>query len=110
MSQVFHSDILNLLSMADMWRSRKPPTPLDFDAIKEGNFVLHTQENGNDVHNTANGSHAVEMSGSLKTESLLNGGVSHASAASGSGLKDQRVLSLKDNLDLFVSRYETKSV
>jgi ubiquitin-like 1-activating enzyme E1 B len=28
--KVFNTDIHRLLSMADMWKSRKPPTPLSF--------------------------------------------------------------------------------
>lgn len=86
-----------------------PPTPLDFDAIKADMFVLDKlrlqQENGNGVHRATNGLHAGEGSGNMKTESVPNGGVDSSSTASGSGLKDQRALSLKDNLDLFVSRY-----
>ncbi len=107
--QVFHADILNLLSMADMWRSRAPPTPLDFDKIREGTFSLHRpQQNG--VH--ANGSAAsngkpgqASGSGSASTEKLLNGSSSSSGSASGAGLKDQRELSLQDNLELFIARY-----
>ncbi|KAI0718410.1 hypothetical protein C8T65DRAFT_638983 [Cerioporus squamosus] len=109
-SKVFHSDILNLLSMADMWRSRAPPTPLDFDKIRDGTFSLNRpQQNG--VH--ANGSAAengkpgeASGSGSTSTEKLLNGSSSSSASASGAGLKDQRALSLQDNLELFVSSTE----
>lgn len=31
--KVFHTDIQRLRSMEDMWKSRKPPTPLKFDDI-----------------------------------------------------------------------------
>ena len=105
---MFHADILNLLSMADMWRSRAPPTPLDFDKIRDGTFVLgRPQQNG--VH--ANGSAAANgkpgeasgSGGSASTEKLLNG--SSSTSASGAGLKDQRALTLQDNLELFISRY-----
>jgi hypothetical protein len=68
--------------MADMWRSRSPPTPLDFDAIINGTF--YSQNNVND-----NESNSVNGCGSNPT--LV--------------LKDQRALTLKDNLDLFISRY-----
>ncbi|KXN89035.1 Ubiquitin-activating enzyme E1-like protein [Leucoagaricus sp. SymC.cos] len=57
--KVFNADIKNLLIMADMWKNRQPPTPLDFDAIM--------------------------------------------SESSQAVLRDQRKLSLKDNLELFVS-------
>ncbi|RDX46452.1 hypothetical protein OH76DRAFT_1406967 [Lentinus brumalis] len=109
-SKVFHADILNLLSMADMWRSRAPPTPLDFDKICEGTFSLNRpQQNG--VH--ANGSAAsngkpgqASGSGSASTEKLLNGSSSSSGSASGAGLKDQRELSLQDNLELFIASTE----
>ncbi|KAJ3001716.1 hypothetical protein NUW54_g6254 [Trametes sanguinea] len=109
-NKVFHADILNLLSMADMWRSRAPPIPLDFDAIRAGTFVLkRSSQNGSDTQTApgqANGS-----KGSTSTEKLLNGnGASTSTAASsavgGAGLKDQRALSLQDNLELFVSSTE----
>ncbi|KAI0916109.1 hypothetical protein AcW1_010036 [Taiwanofungus camphoratus] len=109
--KVFHSDILNLLSMSDMWRSREPPTPLDFNAIKNGTFVLEKRthsENGvhrngaaassSRRHNTT----AVNRS-SADTEEKSNGTSAGTSSNSGAGLKDQRALSLQDNLELFVS-------
>ncbi|KZP02367.1 hypothetical protein FIBSPDRAFT_970087, partial [Athelia psychrophila] len=42
--KVYNSDIRNLLSMSDMWRSRAPPLPLDFDTIQNGTFVLREPE------------------------------------------------------------------
>lgn len=108
--QVFHSDILNLLSMADMWRSRAPPTPLDFDAIRAGTFAAERKgqaeaaTNGNGSSNRhANGSDS-QASGSTSTEKMLNGVASSTGSHSSAGLKDQRALSLQDNLELFVSR------
>lgn len=83
-TQVFDTDIRNLLIMADMWKSRSPPTPLDFDAILNGTFQNNESVNGregNSVNGHSNGSNQTSV------------------------LKDQRALSLKDNLDLFVSRY-----
>ena len=127
--QVFHADILNLLSMSDMWRARTPPTPLDFDAIRAGTFVLPppptiasssssappTQKKNDEEEEDAgaggvrltNGAHSAagEGSGRTKAESVENGGASYARAASGAGLRDQRMLSLGDNVELFVSRY-----
>ncbi|CDO73925.1 hypothetical protein BN946_scf185016.g82 [Trametes cinnabarina] len=106
-NKVFHADILNLLSMADMWRSRAPPIPLDFDAIRAGTFVLNRPAQNGDVSaapEKANGS-----KGSASTEKILNGnGASTATTSStgSAGLKDQRALSLKDNLELFVSSTE----
>ncbi|KAG6908635.1 hypothetical protein DXG01_003813 [Tephrocybe rancida] len=81
--KVFNADIKNLLVMADMWRSRAPPVPLDFDAILDDTFVLRAEV----APQTASGSKFPAPS--------ANG--------SGSGLKDQRALSLRDNVELFVA-------
>jgi ubiquitin-like 1-activating enzyme E1 B len=141
LQQVFNADILNLLSMEDMWRSRAPPVPLDFDAIMENNFVLgssNTTTNGtphapasnvkaatkskskskpkksvpaslSNKRQTRSSSRLAAASGSKTTEKLLNGvpnansnGVVASPAPE--GLKDQRKLSLRDNLELFVAR------
>ncbi|KAJ8507709.1 hypothetical protein ONZ45_g9959 [Pleurotus djamor] len=85
--KVFNSDIKNLLSMADMWKHRSPPTPLDFDAILSGSAA-----NGN-----ANGADASRSS---------SNGQSNGAGTSVSGLKDQQRLSLKDNVELFVASSE----
>lgn len=99
--------------MADMWRSRAPPTPLEFDGITSGTFVLEKSTpaaNGhqNGVKDGKNGKKTngtQEKSGSAATEALLNGAASSSAAStSAAGLKDQRALSLRDNLDLFVAR------
>ena len=76
--------------MRDMWRSRDKPTPLDFDAIVEGSFVVKEPTK-----------HALSSS---STKGQVNGHGSEASYGNG-GLKDQRALTLQDNLALFVSRY-----
>jgi hypothetical protein len=70
--------------MTDMWRSRVPPTPLDFDSISQDGDVSMTP--------------TLETSGSTP-----------GAGGSTSNLKDQKVLSLADNLDLFVSRYFSSS-
>ncbi|KAM5541730.1 hypothetical protein V8D89_004459 [Ganoderma adspersum] len=105
-SKVYHADILNLLSMADMWRSRAPPTPLDFDGIRDGSFTISKpQPLTNGVHPNGNGAAAKTVNGNgdakpsgraATTEEQLNG----------AGLKDQRALSLQDNLELFVASTE----
>lgn len=95
--KVFNADIENLLSMADMWRSREKPTPLDFNAIVDGSFVVKEP-----TKNAASSS---------TSKSQLNGHANGEPAKSASssngngGLKDQRTLTLHDNLALFVSRY-----
>ncbi|KAI0794797.1 hypothetical protein C8Q75DRAFT_747457 [Abortiporus biennis] len=104
--KVYRNDILNLLSMGDMWRTRAPPTPLDFDKIKDGTFVLEkkssTSPNGVPPNNGSNSNG--QASGSAATEKLLNGTAPTASTSSDtSSLKDQKALSLQENLELFVS-------
>ncbi|KAF5381549.1 hypothetical protein D9615_005564 [Tricholomella constricta] len=84
--QVFDADIKNLLVMADMWRSRAPPVPLDFDAIMDDTFVLR---------NAVSGAGGVDPA----SDSVNGTGNAHSN---GAGLKDQRALSLRDNVELFV--------
>ncbi|EGN97108.1 hypothetical protein SERLA73DRAFT_92074 [Serpula lacrymans var. lacrymans S7.3] len=102
--KVFNSDVLNLLSMADMWRSRVPPQPLDFDAIKEGQFKLKHQAS-NTANPPANGKSIPRKNGSAKGKHEPTNGnnVEPSGSQNGAGLKDQRALSLQDNLALFVS-------
>ena len=104
-SKVYHADILNLLSMADMWRSRAPPTPLDFDGIRDGSFTINKpQPLTNGVHPNGNGTAApktVNGNGDAKASSNPSAG-----KPNGVGLKDQRALSLQDNLELFVASTE----
>lgn len=92
--------------MADMWRSREPPTPLDFDGIRSGTFMVKKPQQPNGTAPTVNGTHAngsaTKATGSAATEQLLNG--TSPGASSSTSLKDQRSLSLHDNLELFVSR------
>ncbi|KAF8418651.1 hypothetical protein L210DRAFT_3578816 [Boletus edulis BED1] len=80
----------NLLSMADMWRSREKPTPLDFDAILDEEPNKITASSSNSKGQDSNG-HA-------------NGDAVKPSSSDGNGvLKDQRALTLRDNLALFAS-------
>ncbi|KAF8880664.1 hypothetical protein BD779DRAFT_1548299 [Infundibulicybe gibba] len=88
--KVFNKDIRNLLIMSDMWRSRAPPVPLDFDNIMNGTFTLRPEpaggphvQNGN-AQQAVNGSQATPANGQPTRQ-----------------LKDQRELSLRDNLLLF---------
>ncbi|KAF8127469.1 hypothetical protein EV363DRAFT_1344800 [Boletus edulis] len=84
----------NLLSMADMWRLREKPTPLDFDAILDGSFVVKEPTKI-----------AVSSSNSKgQVNGHANGDAVKPSSSNGSGgLKDQRALTLRDNIYLFVS-------
>jgi ubiquitin-like 1-activating enzyme E1 B len=105
--KVFNADIKNLLIMADMWRSRSPPVPLNFDKIMNGSFVLRPEQpehaNGTDS-NGASGSKTFSQQPNGQAKGLPNGTAPAASAV----LKDQRALSLRDSLSLFVARYEPR--
>jgi len=98
--------------MTDMWRSRAPPTPLDFSAISDGSFVLRKEqpESNNADSNSlpvkssrmVNGSKVAGAKGSGEPSHSAQTAVSSSGAAG--GLKDQRSLTLHENLQLFVSR------
>nr|BAF64519.1 Uba2 [Coprinopsis cinerea] len=96
-AKVFDSDIRNLLSMADMWKSRTPPTPLDYDGILSGEFTA--KKPNAPAPPVANGNAVASSSKSSDTAAPANG---QTNGKSTSGLKDQRSLSLKDNLELFI--------
>ncbi|KJA18252.1 hypothetical protein HYPSUDRAFT_205501 [Hypholoma sublateritium FD-334 SS-4] len=95
--KVFNADIKNLLIMADMWKSRSPPTPLDYSSILDGTFEP-SNSNGNIAPANAVASGSGSANGSATSP---NGPVNGASNTS--HLKDQRALTLKDNLELFIS-------
>ena len=83
-----------------MWRSRSPPTPLDFDSIMDGSFDLNSA-----ISLTANAVASGSGSGRSSPAKLPNGQLNgNGNIPLGEGLKDQRALTLKDNLELFVSR------
>ncbi|KAI0249209.1 hypothetical protein BJV78DRAFT_1229106 [Lactifluus subvellereus] len=115
--KVFQHDILNLLSMEDMWRFRDKPVALDFDLIEGDQFILRGQAaNALDVSadsnkSSANGGGGVDgrLNGSSTT--FPNGSnftltTKASTVRSGHSLKDQRPLSLRENLVLFVSSTE----
>ena len=85
-----------------MWRSRSPPTPLDFDLIMNNSFNLNgiNSSTGNAVASGSGSGH----SSSSDSGKLRNGQVNGNGSIPLEGLKDQRALTLKDNLELFVSR------
>ncbi|KAH7923312.1 hypothetical protein BV22DRAFT_1196801 [Leucogyrophana mollusca] len=104
--KVFHSDILNLLSMEDMWRSRAAPTPLDFDSIKDGSFVLREPPKQPAPSRPTNGKSSASTNGTANgfAGAHVNGNGQLSSSQNGvAGLKDQRALSLQDILALFIS-------
>ena len=100
--------------MEDMWRYRDKPVPLDFDLIRSDQFVLRGQVTSA-VNTPADG--VLRLANGDSVERRLNGSItsrngnsaaptSKASAGKpGHGLKDQRSLSLRENLTLFISRF-----
>ncbi|WRT69172.1 uncharacterized protein IL334_006156 [Kwoniella shivajii] len=82
--KVFNEDINRLLAMEDMWKKegRVKPVPLEYDSIINGSFetppLRHSAPQQPNGQTSANGSNAKE------------------------GLKDQRELTLKENLELFI--------
>jgi|SRR6266550_1033230 len=89
--------------MPDMWRHRKPPVPLDYDKIMDGSFELHAQKAS--INATAENGHVTN--GRSNNVANVNGKPSTDGQTTGSAtakLKDQRALSLKDNLELFIAR------
>ncbi|KAF5323655.1 hypothetical protein D9758_017136 [Tetrapyrgos nigripes] len=103
--KVFDSDIHNLLSMADMWRHRAPPTPVNFDQIMDGSFVMkrvvpavEPSANGHPPHGAA----PVLVNG-RSGKSGSNSKVESEGSSSKVALKAQKKLRLKENLELFVS-------
>jgi ubiquitin-like 1-activating enzyme E1 B len=96
-SQVFSEDIQRLLSMEDMWKveGRVKPVPLEYESIMSGTFVTPpvrkaAPANGKSESAPENGKNGVEKA--------------PAEVAKSGGLKDQRELSVKDNLELFIDR------
>ena len=100
--------------MEDMWRFRDKPVPLDFDLIQSDQFTLRGQA-VNAVGPSTDGI-LRPVNGDSSVDVRLNGSVANRNSSSSSstpkgptaksshGLKDQRSLSLRENLTLFVSR------
>jgi len=100
-NEVFNDDINRLLKMDEMWKvaGRVKPVPLDVEAINSGSFVTPPLRNAPPVQApaAASASHTA-TNGSSSDAGPSKSTVSHAT------LRDQRELSVKDNLDLFVDR------
>jgi ubiquitin-like 1-activating enzyme E1 B len=79
--------------MSDMWKTRAPPVPLSFEGIKDGTFILHEKP-----------INKVTPNGTATPVNNQNGHNTPASAAA-VGLKDQKTLTLEENLELFIARY-----
>lgn len=102
--------------MEDMWTGpgRVKPVALDYNAIMDGSFVtppLRTAAAAPSA-STSNGEATIkgqtQGTSSSNGESSTSGTAAHsngvANGQSGRQLKDQRELSVKENLELFVDR------
>ena len=101
---MFTSDIHNLLKMGDMWANRTKPVPLDFEEIRRGGVGAGA---GADVpkNSSTNADADVDMNGAAAVSAEGANGANGASGADGgSKLKDQKQLSVKECLELFVDR------
>ena len=108
---MFWDDINRLLAMEDMWKvaGRVKPVALDYDAIMNDQFVAPPlraapQANGTTKEDAANGSKdstpAVVQNGASSSAN----GATTGNSASAQTLRDQKELSVKENLELFVDR------
>ncbi|BEJ16239.1 hypothetical protein CspHIS471_0508440 [Cutaneotrichosporon sp. HIS471] len=90
-SKVFDDDINRLLSMEDMWTrpGRVKPVALDYDKIMAGEFVPPPLRQAPVKGPTANGS-AAQTKASVPRK------------VNGATLKDQKELTTKENLELFL--------
>lgn len=82
---MFNEDINRLLAMEDMWKvaGRIKPVALDYDAIMDGTFVAPPPRTS-----------------AAQAAAAANGNAT--ASASTSTLKDQKELTLKENLELFI--------
>ncbi|KAI8088804.1 uncharacterized protein BX664DRAFT_365212 [Halteromyces radiatus] len=53
--KVFKTDILRLLSMEDMWKERRKPTPLDYEQLAKGRQIELTNETVENDHSKSHG-------------------------------------------------------
>ena len=108
---MFNEDINRLLAMDDMWKvpGRIRPVPLDYDGIMSGSFVMppsrtsatEASESGTGKDgNKQSAGGPLPVKGSIRAKGA--GGANGLANGHSSMLKDQKELSLKENLVLFV--------
>ena len=97
--------------MEDMWKvaGRVKPVALDYDTIMSDQFVAPPlravpQANGTKKEETANGSKDTAPATAQNGASSSANGAATGSSASSQKLRDQKELSVKENLELFVDR------
>ncbi|WVQ81104.1 hypothetical protein IAT38_003226 [Cryptococcus sp. DSM 104549] len=103
--KVFNEDINRLLAMEDMWKKegRVKPVPLEYDPIMDGSFVVPPLRA---APAPAAGSSAPKEATAVSANGEKTNGNAEKPAApkavNKALLKDQRELSVKDNLELFI--------
>jgi ubiquitin-like 1-activating enzyme E1 B len=102
--KVFNEDINRLLAMDDLWNKpgRVKPVPLESTGIMSGSFQtppLRAAAQSSTGPANANGA-----SGSASTSTAAPAQTNGSSKVDSARLRDQRVLTLKDNLELFIDR------
>jgi ubiquitin-like 1-activating enzyme E1 B len=103
--KVFDADVRNLLSMADMWRTRAPPVPLPFDEIRSGSFEL-PERLAKHMSTLAVGQGAAPTGGKGSSGTDAAPAASNGKAkVDAAKLRDQKVLGLQETVELFVSAY-----
>lgn len=106
--QIFEDDINRLLAMDDMWKvaGRVKPVALDYDSVINGTFVTPPLRTAaappNANGSAANGTNGAEANGA--SSSTTPAASAAPAVVNPSQLKDQRELSVKDNLELFLDR------
>lgn len=87
--------------MEDLWNKpgRVMPKALDYDAIVDGTFIPLPPRTA-----PAPAASTQATNGSASTDSAKQGESSATGARDNARLRDQRELSLRDNLELFIDR------
>lgn len=96
-NQVFKDDINRLLAMEDLWNKegRIKPTSLDFDSIMAGTFPTPPLRSA-----AAPAAPAADAA-----SAPAQNGKEIVADSNNAKLRDQRELSLKENLELFIDRW-----
>lgn len=98
--KIFTTDIVRLLQIDDMWKApgRVKPKALEYEAILNGSFVPPP------LRSAPAATSATQTNGDAEPSSNGHAHANGTKQADAGHLKDQRELSVKDNLELFLDR------
>ncbi|KAJ4480099.1 hypothetical protein J3R30DRAFT_3669821 [Lentinula aciculospora] len=102
--KIFKHDIERLLGMSDMWKHRAPPVSLDYEKIMDGTFWVGENGEGGAQKNGNN------TNGDLQPIASTSTSAAATTASARVALKDQKKLTLKENLELFISSVNALSL